>query len=97
MAKKHSAPTDVARRRKAFAAVLKATTAELEMVALVLREARHAKAETGQLQIVIDPWLCGDGANVTVMHSARGFATQIEGKFSSRRSARPARGERSRS
>ena len=83
-----------ARRRRSVDVLLKATTAELEVLALVLREMRHARAEKNQMQVVIDAWLCGDGANMTFLHSARGFTASIEGEMRSRKSARPGGGQR---
>lgn len=56
---------------------MKPTLGEAELLAMILREVRHARATGEQLQITVDPHRSGAGANVFFGYSARGWSTEV--------------------
>jgi hypothetical protein len=56
---------------------LVATPDEVDLLATVLREVRHAMATGDQLSILIDPYAAGDGLNLGFHYNGSGWTRSI--------------------
>lgn len=64
------------------------TPAEQEILDIVLRELRDCASTREQLQILIDPYVTGGGANICISKSAVGYSQNVDGEITRRRSRR---------
>jgi len=60
---------------------LVATSDEVEMLALMLREVRHVMRTGQQLSISVDPFVAGDGLHLGFHYNGDGWTRPLEGKF----------------
>ena len=61
--------------------IANATDAEQRLLSNVLREVRHVMATGEQLNILVDPYIHGNGVHVCFAYNGAGWTDSIEGTF----------------